>query len=229
MKPILVLLPGLDGSGQLFTPLLTALGDDFDCRVLALPTDGEQTPITLAQRLLQQLPTQRFVLLAESFSGAIAAEIATMQPANLAGLILVATFLQTPRPWLLQMPKPVVWLGWRLHRPLVALWWPFCGYRSDVSTRDRVLASLRILPWSTLWQRLQAIRTLPARPFNILCPAISIHAQADRLIPASARAQLDCVASSRSMRGPHFLLQSEPVAAATLIRDWFDITFPETG
>lgn len=229
MKPVLVLLPGLDGSGLLFSPLISALGADFDCRVLALPNDGEQNQAKLAQRLLPQLPTQRFVLLGESFSGAIAAEIAASQPPGLAGAIFVATFLQPPRPLLLRMPKALFWLGWRLHRPLAALWWPFCGYRKDAATRTLVLQSLQSLSWLILWQRIQAIRTLRMGEQPIACPAIGIHAQHDCLVPSSAKGQLNRLASQCVIKGPHFLLQSEPRLAARTIRDWLHLTFPETA
>lgn len=228
MKPILVLLPGLDGSGQLFSPLIAALSADFECRVLALPSDGEQTQTALAQRLIPQLPKQPFVLLGESFSGAIAVQIAGAKPPGLIGLILVATFLQSPRPWLLKMPKPVVRFCWQLHRQLAALWWPFCGYRQDIGTRRLVLKSLQSLPWPTLWRRLQAIRTMPAGPSAIAYPAISIQPQEDYLVPPSARVLLHQLAATQCIKGPHFLLQSEPVAAASVIRDWCALTFPET-
>lgn len=228
MKPVLVLLPGLDGSGLLFSPLLAALGADFDCRVLALPNTGEQTPETLAQRLLPQLPAQCFVLLGESFAGAIAATVAASRPPGLAGVIFVASFLQPPRPLLLRMPKALCRLGWRLHRPLARLWRPVCGYRKDVVTRNLVLHALQTLSWSTLWQRLQAIRNLPATPLALACPAICLHAQNDRLVPGSARVQLNRL-PARLLKGPHFLLQSEPVALAGAIRDWFALTFPETA
>lgn len=229
MKPILVLLPGLDGSGLLFSPLIAALGTDVDCRILALPNDGEQTQTALAQRLLSQLPEQRFVLLGESFSGAIALQIASARPPGLVGLILVASFLQSPRPWLLKMPKLLIWLCWQLHRPLAALWWPFCGYRQDVSTRRSVLKSLQSLPWPTLWQRLQAMRTMPAPPSAIACPVIAIQPQQDYLVPNSALVLLNRLAAAHVINGPHFLLQSEPINAARTIHDWYAFTFPETG
>lgn len=102
-KPILVLLPGLDGSGELFAPLVAKLAETVDTRIVRLPLDGEQTQRALAQRLLPLLPSEPFALLAESFSGAVALELARLKPAGLRQLILVATFFASATGTLLEI------------------------------------------------------------------------------------------------------------------------------
>lgn len=62
----LVLLPGLNGSSTLFTPLLAELGD-IDCQVLELPEHGPQDYDALAQKIAERLHSTPFVLLANPF------------------------------------------------------------------------------------------------------------------------------------------------------------------
>ncbi len=218
MAPILVLLPGLDGSGELFAPLRTALGTDIDCRVLVLPTDGAQDQQVLASRLLSLLPNEPFVLLAESFSVAIAVAIARLQPPALQQVILVAGFLESPRPLLLRLPLVLFRLGWRLRRTLSPLWWPFCAYRRDHPLRQAVLNVLDVLPFETVWARLQAIKQLRSGLSPLAVPVTVIHAADDRLVPKSVSANMNVLGTSITVEGPHFLLQSEPVVMADRLK-----------
>ena len=228
-KPILVLLPGLDGSGELFAPLVAKLAETVDTRIVRLPLDGEQTQRALAQRLLPLLPSEPFALLAESFSGAVALELARLKPAGLQQLILVATFLRPPRPLFLKFALPLVGIAWRWHRQLASLWWPFCGYVRDSETRARVMAALRYLTLPVLRARLHAIQTLntPTDPLTI--PVHVIHAGNDRLLPVRLRKCFNSLGDGLIVPGPHFLLQSEPGVMAELLRERLTLISPETG
>ncbi|PSD32440.1 alpha/beta hydrolase, partial [Stenotrophomonas maltophilia] len=76
-----LMLPGLDGSGRLSIPFLSALqAHGLTTQAITLPAQGGQDHATLAQRLWSQLPGHPFILLAESFSGPLAVELATRQP-----------------------------------------------------------------------------------------------------------------------------------------------------
>ncbi len=218
MSPILVLLPGLDGSGELFAPLLKELGGELECLVLPLPSAGSQDQHSLALRLLPLLPQTPFVLLAESFSGAIAVEIATCKPVGLVRIILVATFLQPPRPFLLSLPRSFFKFGWALRRPLAPLWWLFCGERHDKALRESVLAALDRLSWTILFERLRAIKELKLISATPPCPVHIIHARHDWLVPSSVRARLNFMGTPTTVNGPHFLLQSEPKSMAALLK-----------
>lgn len=93
----LVLLPGLNGSGRPFAPLLAYL-PDITCQVLELPRQGPQDYNSLATALLDQLGDTPFVLLGESFSGPLAYRLALRRPKGLCGMVFAASFLQRP-PW----------------------------------------------------------------------------------------------------------------------------------
>lgn len=105
----LVLLPGLNGNSRLFAPLLAQLAD-VSCQVIELPRQGRQDHDALAFTLKEQLGATPFVLLGESFSGALAHRLALQCPEGLAGLVFAASFLQRPHPllttWSSRLPVP---------------------------------------------------------------------------------------------------------------------------
>jgi pimeloyl-ACP methyl ester carboxylesterase len=85
----LVLLPGMDGTGQLFDDLVAALGPGVETVVVSYPPDPALDYAQLEIIARSNLPPyQPFVLLGESFSGPIAVSIAASAPQNLRGLIL---------------------------------------------------------------------------------------------------------------------------------------------
>jgi pimeloyl-ACP methyl ester carboxylesterase len=97
----LVLLPGLDGTGVLFEPLLDALPEHVAPRVVAYPVDRLLDYQELAPLIAARLPKgEPFVLLGESFSGPLALMAAERRPPGLLGVILCATFVTSPAPYL---------------------------------------------------------------------------------------------------------------------------------
>src|SRR2546429_59271 len=71
--PSLVLLPGLDGTGDFFQPLLEALEGDIDTHVVRYPAAGAYDYATCQQLVRAELPEDEpYVLLGESFSGPVA-------------------------------------------------------------------------------------------------------------------------------------------------------------
>ncbi len=97
--PKLILLPGLDGSGAFFAPVLAALDGKVRAEVLTYPVDGAQTYDALASRILPLLPEAGdYVLLGESFAGPLAILLATRARHKPKALILSASFVRNPFP-----------------------------------------------------------------------------------------------------------------------------------
>src|SRR5688572_2754392 len=96
----LILMPGMDGTGELFRPLLAALPKSIEPVVVRYPGHeplrySELLPIARAA-----LPVgEPFVLLGESFSGPLALMLAAGAPAGLCGVILCASFAEKPVRW----------------------------------------------------------------------------------------------------------------------------------
>ncbi|MBK8814352.1 MAG: alpha/beta hydrolase [Methylococcaceae bacterium] len=93
----LVLLPGLDGTGRLFKPLLDVLPSNIRPIVVNYPLDKLLSYNELLPIVLESLPADKpFIVLGESFSGPLALMVAATRPLNLEGLVLCATFVACP-------------------------------------------------------------------------------------------------------------------------------------
>jgi len=87
-RPTLILLPGLDGTGKLFSGFVRALGADIDAQIVSYPVDQPLGYAELETLVRATLPAdRRFVVLGESFSGPIAIQIGANPPAGLAGAV----------------------------------------------------------------------------------------------------------------------------------------------
>ena len=72
----LAMLPGLDGTGLLFDPLLAELPVALDPVVVRYPGDPEASLADLVDTAAESLSGgERWILVAESFSGPIAARL----------------------------------------------------------------------------------------------------------------------------------------------------------
>lgn len=95
--PLVILLPGTDGTAVFFSELKTALETECEVHCLSYPQSGDQSYAALGQLLLPQLPTDRdYVLLGESFGGPLAIWLATYAKRTPVKLILGATFAASP-------------------------------------------------------------------------------------------------------------------------------------
>ncbi len=121
--PIMVLLPGMDGTATLFAPLVEALAPTH-CLPVAYPCDQALDYDALEALVRARLPTaEPFVVVAESFSGPLGIRLAAEPPPGLAGVMLVATFATSPvgiPAWLLRAIAPLLGSArppgpWRPH------------------------------------------------------------------------------------------------------------------
>lgn len=118
MKSVsLVLLPGLDGTGKLFDPLIRQLPKWVNPVVISYPKDQSYGYQDLMKIITRSLPKDTdFILLGESFSGPLSIMIAGQRPKRLIGLILCATFAKNPFRFL---PS---WAGYFSISPIYLLW-----------------------------------------------------------------------------------------------------------
>ena len=65
--------------------------------VLPLPERGSQDYQSLSEYVVENIPDENFILIAESFSGGIAANLSCRKIPNLIGIIYVASFLSAPK------------------------------------------------------------------------------------------------------------------------------------
>lgn len=212
----LVLLPGLDGSGELFTPLLKVLPEVFAPRVVSYPGDQSLDYATLVQTVLPQLPRSGpYLLLGESFSGPVAMAVAHQAPHPPCGLVLCCTFAACPRPrlsrwldWIPSLPPVHALSPWLLKNVLFGRW-----ARPDLlEAMGRALAQVHP---KVLYTRLQGVHGVDARADLAACsmPIQYWQASEDRLVPAEAFGVVRQAAPHSLLlrfEGPHALLQTRP-------------------
>ena len=76
----IVLLPGMDGTGTMFSELIASLPAGFEPIVVTYPTDKELGYEELESVVVELLPKHPFILVGESFSGPIAISLAASAP-----------------------------------------------------------------------------------------------------------------------------------------------------
>lgn len=103
-----ILLPGFDGTGKMFGPLLQCLPDWIEAQVMDYPTQQVLSYAELAEHVLQRLPAGNFIFIAESFAGPLALMVRERIPDRVQALVLACTFLTNPRPWLAKIGRPFI-------------------------------------------------------------------------------------------------------------------------
>jgi pimeloyl-ACP methyl ester carboxylesterase len=220
----LVLLPGLDGTGELFASFIAALRG-LPTQVIAYPPDRPMNYAAHEQHARPQLPhDEDYVLLAESFSGPVGISIAASAPPRLKGLVLCASFAANPLPLLGPLSRLIGILP--AARVPVALTepWLYAGRGTPELRRAHAAAMSRVSA-KVLRARVAAVLAVDHRELlaRIAVPMLYLRASKDRLIPASAasailRARPDM--KIVEIEAPHFLLQTEPRKCAVAIMNF---------
>ncbi|MGM9486972.1 alpha/beta fold hydrolase [Ideonella sp. YS5] len=221
----IVLLPGLDGTGRLFSPLVQELAPGHPTQVVAYPAEEPMGYDKLEQWVRQALPPEEpFVLLAESFSGPLAMAIAASPPAGLRGLVLCATFARNPIPSLAGFRWMIPFLPIRAA-PSRLLGWLLLGRMSSAAWRCAIASTLASVSVRAIRCRLRAVLSVDATAAlaSACVPVLYLRASQDRVVPLSATKLIsETLPSTRvvSIDGPHFLLQANPTAAGRAIGDF---------
>jgi pimeloyl-ACP methyl ester carboxylesterase len=221
-----ILLPGFDGTGILFAPLLRALPPQIEPVVLAYPPDRISTADELVEVVLARLPqNEPCVLIAESFSGPIALNAAARHQKTPVAVVLCASFVQCPLPRVLSAilrfcgrastgMRPPRWLVRRYlleeaEEEVFALFYRAIGEVSPRVLADRISVLLNFdqgfvppaLKFPLLYLQAAKDRLVKARNFEIV----------QRRYP---EAHLERIES------PHLILQVQPEASVRAISEF---------
>jgi sigma-B regulation protein RsbQ len=222
-----VLLPGLDGTGRLFEPFLRVLPDGIHPIVVSYPTDRHPGYETLATHARQSLPTDSdYVLVAESFSGPVAAIIAGSLPRALRAVVFVGSFAWSPLPrmfrWMSPLARPlVVWPG----RSRLVLRTLLVGWDCPPETLALVHSVVRSVPSAVLADRMRLILASRQRwaPDNLDVPVLYLAAERDRLVGKRGLRTVQILkpeAAIVRLDAPHLLLQTKPMEALRAIQEF---------
>jgi pimeloyl-ACP methyl ester carboxylesterase len=218
----IVLLPGMDGTGQLFKPFIDALTGKFAVQVVQYPTLGALGYDELEAIARRYLPsTGKFVVLGESFSGPIAISIAASRPQGLVGLVLCCTFARNPLP-ALAILKPILGALPVKLAPLGVLSYLLLGKFATPALRSALSSALAQVSASAFRERVKAVfaSDVSSKLKTVAVPVLYLRAKHDRVVPPSASKHIAQVLPSAQVVGieaPHFLLQAAPNAAACVI------------
>lgn len=194
--PTVVYLPGIDGTGELLLGTAERLTKFF--RVVRLRYEGRgPADARLYERLastavdvLDDLGVDTAIVLAESFGGGVALQLALDHPERVSALALVNTFAWYParlraRLSDLVFPFTPTWVlrAGRRFAPAPIFFWP--RHDSDAEARfERVTPGFEDAGYA---DRLSALRQLDLRERlkKIDCPVALFAATHDRVVPSS--------------------------------------------
>lgn len=225
-----IILPGLDGTGDMLADFAAHLGEIHKVHIASYPKNETLNYDDLCKLVSTYLPEEKpHCLLAESFSGPIATCLAAEKPKGLRAVIFAASFVKKPSyfprafasfvnlapansPTLLKLATPITFGKWssrELHALLV---------KSVRAVSSKVLA-YRIreaMGADELW-----------RFTGLDVPMLYIRPSHDRLVSSAAAKEMSRLNPSLSIvvvEGPHFILQAKPEECSAIVADFLDST-----
>jgi pimeloyl-ACP methyl ester carboxylesterase len=223
--PRALLLPGIDGSGRLFAPLLAAEPRGFVPEVLSYPPDRALGYGELAALVRERLPRGPFALVAESFSGPVAVRLAAERPPGLRALVLAATFLHEPLSPLLHPLRALV--GARLFgvtMPAVLVRHFMAGPDAPGAIVEEVQAAVAAVAPSVMAHRAaESLRVDVREEFaRVEAPILWLAPLRDRLVRTAAVEEALAIRPDvdlASLEAPHMILQRCPHASLARIEE----------
>jgi pimeloyl-ACP methyl ester carboxylesterase len=223
--PVLVLLPGLDGTGKLFAEFLKVLDKGITPLVVSYPQDVPMGYDDLETLVRAALPADRpLVLLGESFSGPLAIRIAARPPQGLLGLILCVTFARNPYPWAAWARPLAAYLPLKsfprwLRAPLM---WGSADPNRAPSQAQRAMAGVSV---EVVRRRVAEILAVDecAALRSVAIPTLVLRAMRDRVISRAATERIMHEAPHAQrvdIDGPHLLLATRPAQCAAVIESF---------
>jgi pimeloyl-ACP methyl ester carboxylesterase len=195
--PLLVYLPGMDGTGQLLRSQTAGLETGFDVRSLALPRKDLNTWDVLTKSVLDLIhaelekSSQRPVYLCgESFGGCLAIKVAIQAPHLFKRIILInpASSFHL-RPWLSWASQLTYLVPSGLYDVGALGLLPFLASLPRISRSDRyeLLKTMRSVPAETVLWRLSLLREFEIdqeKLSRLTQPVLLIAGGSDRLLPS---------------------------------------------
>ncbi|MBW4608600.1 MAG: alpha/beta hydrolase [Hassallia sp. WJT32-NPBG1] len=200
--PLLVYLPGMDGTGQLLRAQTAGLEAGFDVRCLAIPREDLTSWDDLARNVLdlidaelEKSPPRPVYLCGESFGGCLALKVAIASPKLFKRIVLInSASAFNLRPWLNWTSQLTGIIPGYLYDVGALGLLPFLASlgRVDRGDRQELLKSMRYVPPETVLWRISLLRNfhVDEKQLRTLTQPILLIAGADdRLLPSVTEAQ----------------------------------------
>ena len=218
----IIFMPGFDGVVELRSDFVQHLAAIAPSRGIGYPNRKLDTLNGYARYVSDQVaPESRPVLVAESFSGLVAARWASQDP-HVAAIVLCGAFARNPSTWsqmAASFPATTQFLGATFGNPM--------SYLSGDPARRRwsnaLSTAVGSLRKDVLAERLRLIATEDVGPElqGLRIPVVLAQYQEDLVIDESARAALEaaCVEPRVvKIKGPHYAIETQPRLAADALR-----------
>jgi pimeloyl-ACP methyl ester carboxylesterase len=220
----LVLLPGMDGTGELFAEFMRMIPDPKHIQALCYPTGASPSYRQLLAMVQTMVPeSDPYFLLAESYSTPLAIEFAATNPPNLKGLILCTGFATSP----LTGPKRVLAsliapLLFRSRIPSAAINHFLIGPNAPESLRLAVRKAISSVEPSVMTARLRAVLCSDMRRAlsKVAVPLLYVQAKRDKRISPSCLTEIRRIRPDTRVQqidGPHLIVQREPKQVAEAV------------
>ena len=228
MRPTLVLLPGFDGTGRLFSPIHKELSDTVNTIILSYSSDKVMTYTDLCHYLKDELPNSPYVLLGESFGGPLAMMLTNYADEHLKGIILCVSFVKNPQVLLTRLMRPFLRPK---HLQKVTPAWHIRTILMNGVTDTKLIRNIQIataeLTREVYFYRLREIANVDVSDILKRCelPILYLRAKNDRLVYESSMKLIEKVGKNVSVEvfdAPHMLLQTKPKKAAQSIKRFLD-------
>lgn len=216
------MLPGMDGTGDLFSEFVSIL--PFETEVICFPDSGAQDYENLADVVGSKIQHDKFILLAESFSGGLVTRLIEQHGDKIIGVIFVASFISSPNKLMLLIARllPIKLLA-QMPFSNFAIKRLFLGQGADAGLLNKFKSIIRSVPSRVLKARLKAMQVMLAKSqvsFDI--PCAYIQASKDLLVPNNKSKEISCLFTRYLkivVNGPHFILQANPLESKQAIEE----------
>jgi pimeloyl-ACP methyl ester carboxylesterase len=231
--PAVVLVPGLDGTGQLFYRQVPLLEKSYSVATYALRDDAKSMDV-LADDLrsvveLTAPEEKRAIVIGESFGGAVALTMALRHPEHVSRLVILNSFPYFAPQFLLQLGiagvSIIPWGAMGLVRYVTSI------FLSSRHTGRDELKRFRNLTVRTTRlgykNRLQLLRTYDVRERlrEVRCLTLFLAAEKDRLVPSVTQARLMAqqvpLSTMRILSGHgHICLIAPDINLCDILTEW---------
>jgi len=221
-----VLLPGLDGSADLFARFLAAATGALDFRCVPYPRDRFLGYAELEELVRPKLPRgEPFAILGESFGGPLALRIAASRPPGLVGLVLVATFHRKPANALIARAAPLGPAFFRLPLPPHVVRLLLGGGDAPDDLVEEVREAVRHVPARVMAARAREALAVDASEPLRRCPVplLFLGGKRDRLLRSTLPGEIRALqprAEVRLLDTPHLVLQRQPVESMRIVEEF---------
>ncbi|MEQ1652284.1 MAG: alpha/beta fold hydrolase [Hyphomicrobium sp.] len=220
----IVLLPGLDGSGELYADLERRLAGNLHVTIVRYPRARSMKYKDYVNYVRSEIGKRSVVILGESFSGPIAIQLAAQFPEQVRGVVLTSTFLKNPWPkWALSIVSRT-----DLHKvPHFLIEIALLGLRRERVLSSRLAAVIAALPREIISARLEEVAGVDVSTefARLQIPLLVLHGTADLAVPRWTQKPFFAAGEAvrfEQIKGPHMLLQCEPVRAASIILEFIN-------